>query len=94
MPGFRVAAREPTPARSGARVPAWPIRWQISQVPLVLKISSPALTSWAGVTLPPSSDSSWGGFDSICGIEFANYVYEPMIRSANTDALTPTGTRI
>jgi len=34
--------------RSGARVPFWPIRWQISQLPLVWKISSPAFTSCAG----------------------------------------------
>ena len=36
IPGLALAARAPTPARSGARVPFWPIRWQISQVPLVL----------------------------------------------------------
>ena len=36
MPGFVLPARAPMPARSGARVPFWPIRWQISQVPLVL----------------------------------------------------------
>ncbi len=71
MPGFVLAARAPMPARSGARVPFWPMRWQISHVPLVLKISSPAFTSWAGVTLPPSSESSAGGFDWIWGIEFA-----------------------
>ena len=35
VPGFVLAARPPTPARSGARVPFCPIRWQISQVPLV-----------------------------------------------------------
>jgi hypothetical protein len=36
MPGFILAAAQPTPARSGARVPFWPMRWQISHVPLVL----------------------------------------------------------
>ena len=36
MPGLVLAARAPTPARSGARVPFWPIRWQISHVPLVV----------------------------------------------------------
>src|SRR5207302_529944 len=61
----------PTPARSGARVPFSPILWQISHVPLVWKISSPNFTSCAGETSPPSSDSSAGGLDSICGIELA-----------------------
>ena len=74
MPGLVLPARAPIPARSGARVPFWPIRWQISQLPLVWKISSPAFTSCAGVTLPPSSESSCGGLDSICGMEFAKYV--------------------
>src|SRR3972149_4397269 len=57
-PGRRFAAMAPTPARSGARVPFWPILWQISQVPLSLKIFSPAATSCSGVTVPPPSDSS------------------------------------
>ena len=35
-PGFARAARAPMPARSGARVPFWPMRWQTSQVPLPL----------------------------------------------------------
>ena len=71
IPGFRLAALAPTPARSGARVPFWPTRWQISQVPFPLKISSPALTSCSGVTFPPSRESSSGGLDWICGIELA-----------------------
>src|SRR5213080_2076165 len=41
---------------------------------MVWKISSPAFTSCAGVTLPPSSESSCGGLDAICGMEFAKYV--------------------
>ena len=70
VPGFRVPARAPTPARSGPR-PARPMPWHVVHCPFSRKIFSPAATSCAGVTLPPSSDSSSGGFDSIWGIEFA-----------------------
>ena len=55
-------------------MPFSPILWQTSQVPFVWKICSPAFTSCAGVTLPPSRESSSGGLDSIWGIELAKYV--------------------
>ncbi len=70
VPGFRVAARAPTPARSGPR-PARPMPWHVVHCPFSRKIFSPAATSWSGVTFPPSRDSSSGGLDSIWGIEFA-----------------------
>ena len=48
--------------------------WHVVHCPFSRKILSPAATSCWGVTFPPSSDSSSGGFDSIWGIEFANQV--------------------
>ena len=74
VPGFRVAARAPTPARSGPRPPGRPIAWQVVHWPFSRKIFSPAAVSCSGVTFPPSSDSSSGGFDSIWGIELAYQV--------------------
>src|SRR5581483_8343867 len=91
MPGFREAARAPTPARSGPR-PARPIPWQVVHWPLPRKTCSPAATSCWGVTFPPSSDSSSGGLDSIWGIEFAYHVYPPITASAKTPTRTGTGT--
>ena len=86
-------ARAPTPARSGPR-PARPMPWHVVHCPFSRKIFSPAATSCAGVTLPPSSDSSSGGFDSIWGIEFAYQLKLPMTARANTLTLTVTGTAI
>ncbi len=57
--------------KKGALPPSGLIECEISHGPLVGKISCPAFTSWAVVTLPPSSEGSAGGFDWICGIEFA-----------------------
>ena len=45
--------------------------WQVVHCPFSRKIFSPAATSCCGLTFPPSSESSSGGFDSIWGIEFA-----------------------
>ena len=57
--------------------------WHVVHCPFSRKIFSPAATSCAGVTLPPSSDSSSGGLDSIWGIELANQLKLPMTARAN-----------
>src|SRR5262245_34724456 len=68
--------------------------WHVVHCPFSLKIFSPAATSCCGDTLPPSSDSSSGGFDSIWGIEFAYQVNPPITARANAPTLTVTGTAI
>ena len=76
--------------------PFWPMRWQISHVPLVLKISSPAFDELGGVTLPPPSEQlRWRlGLDLRIEFAVAGTIRHMTIGERRCRPLTPTGRRM